>query len=331
MLTEKESYLKIKDIFSNKKSNTKILFGVDGLNTIASLPEVDMVVTSVVGMIGLVPTIKAIKAKKDIALANKETLVVGGELVTKLSKENNIKIFPVDSEHSAVFQCLQGNNFDEVANLILTASGGPFRGKTKDQLSKVTVKEALNHPNWSMGKKLTIDSATLMNKGLEVIEAHFLFNLPYENIKVVVHPQSIVHSMVEYRDGSVMAQLATADMRLPIQYALNYPKRKEAVIDKLDFYSVGNLSFEKPDTDTFRPLKLAYEAGRIGGTMPAILNCANEEAVSLFLANKINFLDIGNILEECMNKFTSQSTYTLDDLLDLEIKVKKYVKDKFIK
>ena len=331
VLTEKESYLKLKDIFSNKKSNTKILFGVDGLNTIASLPEVDMVVTSVVGMIGLVPTIKAIKAKKDIALANKETLVVGGELVTKLSKENNVKIFPVDSEHSAVFQCLQGNNFDEVANLILTASGGPFRGKTKDQLLNVTVKEALNHPNWSMGKKLTIDSATLMNKGLEVIEAHFLFNLPYENIKVVVHPQSIVHSMVEYRDGSVMAQLATADMRLPIQYALNYPQRKEAVIDKLDFYSVGNLSFEKPDTDTFKPLKLAYEAGKIGGTMPAILNCANEEAVSLFLANKINFLDIGNILEECMNKFTSQSTYTLDDLLDLEIKVKKYVKDKFIK
>jgi 1-deoxy-D-xylulose-5-phosphate reductoisomerase len=331
VLTEKESYLKLKDIFSNKKSNTKILFGVDGLNTIASLPEVDMVVTSVVGMIGLVPTIKAIKAKKDIALANKETLVVGGELVTKLSKENNVKIFPVDSEHSAIFQCLQGNNFDEVANLILTASGGPFRGKTKDQLLNVTVKEALNHPNWSMGKKLTIDSATLMNKGLEVIEAHFLFNLPYENIKVVVHPQSIVHSMVEYRDGSVMAQLATADMRLPIQYALNYPQRKEAVIDKLDFYSVGNLSFEKPDTDTFKPLKLAYEAGKIGGTMPAILNCANEEAVSLFLANKINFLDIGNILEECMNKFTSQSTYTLDDLLDLEIKVKKYVKDKFIK
>jgi len=331
VLTEKESYLKLKDIFSNKKSNTKILFGVDGLNTIASLPEVDMVVTSVVGMIGLVPTIKAIKAKKDIALANKETLVVGGELVTKLSKENNVKIFPVDSEHSAVFQCLQGNNFDEVANLILTASGGPFRGKTKDQLLNVTVKEALNHPNWSMGKKLTIDSATLMNKGLEVIEAHFLFNLPYENIKVVVHPQSIIHSMVAYRDGSVMAQLATADMRLPIQYALNYPQRKEAVIDKLDFYSVGNLSFEKPDTDTFKPLKLAYEAGKIGGTMPAILNCANEEAVSLFLANKINFLDIGNILEECMNKFTSQSTYTLDDLLDLEIKVKKYVKDKFIK
>lgn len=331
VVTEKKSYLKFKDIFSNKKSNTEILFGVDGLNTIASLPEVDMVVTSVVGMIGLVPTIKAIKAKKDIALANKETLVVGGELVTKLSRENNVKIFPVDSEHSAVFQCLQGNNFDEVANLILTASGGPFRGKTKDQLSKVTVKEALNHPNWSMGKKLTIDSATLMNKGLEVIEAHFLFNLPYENIKVVVHPQSIVHSMVEYRDGSVMAQLAAADMRLPIQYALNYPKRKEAVIDKLDFYNVGNLSFEKPDVSTFKPLKLAYEAGKIGGTMPAILNCANEEAVSLFLANKINFLDIGNILEECMNKFTSQNKYTLEDLLDIEIKVKKYVKDKFIK
>ena len=203
--------------------------------------------------------------------------------------------------------------------------------QSKDQLLNVTVKEALNHPNWNMGKKLTIDSATLMNKGLEVIEAHFLFNLPYEKIKVVVHPQSIIHSMVAYRDGSVMAQLATADMRLPIQYALNYPKRKEAVIDKLDFYNIGNLSFEKPDTDTFKPLKLAYEAGKIGGTMPAILNCANEEAVSLFLANKINFLDIGNILEECMNKFDSQNKYTLEDLLDIEIKVKKYVKDKFIK
>ncbi len=331
VVTEKKSYLKFKDIFSNKKSNTKILFGIDGLNTIASLPEVDMVVTSVVGMIGLVPTIKAIKAKKDIALANKETLVVGGELVTKLAQENNVKILPVDSEHSAVFQCLQGNNFNEVANLILTASGGPFRGKTKDQLLNVTVKEALNHPNWNMGKKLTIDSATLMNKGLEVIEAHFLFNLPYEKIKVVVHPQSIIHSMVAYRDGSVMAQLATADMRLPIQYALNYPKRKEAVIDKLDFYNIGNLSFEKPDVDTFKSLKLAYEAGKIGGTMPAILNCANEEAVSLFLSNKIKFLDIGNILEECMNKFDSQNKYTLEDLLDIEIKVKKYVKDKFIK
>ena len=225
--------------------------------------------------------------------------------------------------------------------MILTASGGPFRGKTKDQLLNVTVKEALNHPNWNMGKKLTIDSATLMNKGLEVIEAHFLFNLPYEKIKVVVHPQSIIHSMVAYRDGSVMAQLATADMRLPIQYALNYPKRKEAVIDKLDFYNIGNLSFEKPDVDTFKSLKLAYEAGKIGGTMPAILNCANEEAVSLFLSNKIKFLDImsicnslldiGNILEECMNKFDSQNKYTLEDLLDIEIKVKKYVKDKFIK
>ncbi|MFL0195914.1 1-deoxy-D-xylulose-5-phosphate reductoisomerase [Clostridium sp. WILCCON 0269] len=329
VLTEENAYLKFKDYCSNKNVNAKVLFGIEGLNTIASLPDVDMVVTSVVGMVGLVPTINAIRAGKDIALANKETLVVGGELVTKLARDNKIKIIPVDSEHSAIFQCLKGNDSDDVEKLILTASGGPFRRKTKEQLLNVTVKQALNHPSWKMGKKLTIDSATLMNKGLEVIEAHFLFNISYDKIKVVIHPESIVHSMVEYKDGSVIAQLSSTDMRLPIQYALNYPKRREAVVDRLDFYNMKNLSFEKPDLDTFKPLKLAYEAGRIGGTMPAILNCANEAAVELFLSNKIKFLDIIRILEECMNKFTYCGSYTLEDLLHTEIKVKEYVKNKF--
>ncbi|WP_368487649.1 1-deoxy-D-xylulose-5-phosphate reductoisomerase [Clostridium sp. BJN0013] len=331
VLTEKNAYLKFKDYCSNKNVNAKILFGIDGLNTIATLPDIDMVVTSVVGMVGLVPTIKAIESGKDIALANKETLVVGGELVIKLAKKNKIKIFPVDSEHSAIFQCIKGNDFQDIERLYLTASGGPFRGKTKEQLLDVTVKEALNHPSWKMGKKLTIDSATLMNKGLEVIEAHFLFDMPYEKIKVVVHPESIVHSMVEYKDGSVMAQLASTDMRLPIQYALNYAERKKALVNRLDFYNMKKLSFEKPDTNTFKPLKLAYEAGKIGGTMPAILNCANEAAVELFLFNKIKFLDISYILEECMNKFTYLNKYTLEDLLNIEIKVKEYVKDRFNK
>lgn len=331
VLTERNAYLKFKDYCNNKNINTNILFGMDGLTTISTLTDVDMVVTSVVGMVGLVPTIKAIESGKDIALANKETLVVGGELVTKLAQENKIKIFPVDSEHSAIFQCIKGNNFEDIETLYLTASGGPFRGRNKDHLLHVTVKEALNHPNWEMGKKLTIDSATLMNKGLEVIEAHFLFDMPYEKIKVVIHPESIIHSMVEYKDGSVMAQLASADMRLPIQYALNYAKRKEALVNKLDFYNMKSLTFEKPDLHTFKPLKLAYEAGKTGGTMPAILNCANEEAVELFLSNKIRFLDISYILEDCMNKFTHINMYTIEDLLDTEIKVKKYVKDKFSK
>lgn len=331
VVTEKNAYFKFKDYCSNKNLNIKILFGIEGLNIIASLPDIDMVLTSVVGMVGLVPTIKAIESGKDIALANKETMVVAGDLVTKLSKKNNVKIFPVDSEHSAIYQCIKGNEFKDIERLYLTASGGPFRGKTREQLLNVTVEEALNHPSWKMGKKLTIDSATLMNKGLEVIEAHFLFDMPYEKIKVVVHPESIVHSMVEYKDGSVMAQLASADMRLPIQYALNYAKKKKALVSRLDFYNMKNLSFEKPDMDTFKPLKLAYEAGKVGGTMPAILNCANEAAVELFLLNKIKFLDISCILEECMNKFTYSNIYTVEDLLHTEIKVRKYVKDRFSK
>lgn len=329
VLNEKSAYIKLKEYCSNKNLNVQILFGIEGLNTIASLEEVDMVVTSVVGIIGLIPTLSAIRAGKTIALANKETMVSGGEIVKAESKKYNAHIIPVDSEHGAVFQCLRGNEIQDVNKLIITASGGPFRGKKRDELKNVTVEAALNHPKWKMGSKLTIDSSTLMNKGLEVIEAHFLFDMPYEKIQVVVHPESIIHSMVEYNDGSVIAQLGSTDMRLPIQYALNYPKRSEGVVDKLDFYKLGSLNFEEPDMDTFIPLKLAYEAGKSGGTMPAILNCANEAAVSLFLNKKVKFLDIMDILKDCMNRFEKKDNYTLDDILDVNKKVKDYVNCKY--
>ena len=296
-----------------------------GLNAIASMPEVDMVVTSVVGMIGLEPTMHAIKAGKDIALANKETLVVAGELVMGEARKHGVKILPVDSEHGAIFQCLQGNEKSDVANLLLTASGGPFRGKCREELLDTTVDEALSHPNWNMGKKISIDSATLMNKGLEVIEAHWLFDMPYDNINVIVHPQSIIHSMVEYVDGSILAQLSNPDMRLPIQYALNFPERKKSVIKKLDFFELQSLTFEKPDMSTFRCLELAYEAGKAGGTMPAILNAANEAAVALFLNKKIKFLDIGRIIEDCMSRFAVSREFTIEDVISLDSEVKKYV------
>lgn len=331
VLTEEKAYLKLKQYCSNNSIDTEVLFGVEGLSIIASLPEIDMVVTSVVGMIGLVPTIKAIRAGKDIALANKETLVVGGQLVMEEAKKHKVNILPVDSEHGAIFQCLRGNKASEVKKILLTASGGPFRGRKTEELLDVTVDQALKHPKWNMGRKLTIDSSTLMNKGLEVIEAHWLFDIDYDNIEVIVHPQSIVHSMVEYKDGSVIAQLGSTNMCLPIQYALKYPERGECVVDKLDFYTIGDLTFEKPDMETFKPLKLAYEAGKIGGTMPAILNCANEAAVELFLNKRIKFLEIGKILEECMNKFEVKQTYTLEDVLEIDVKVKEYVKSKFNK
>ncbi|MTK14144.1 MAG: 1-deoxy-D-xylulose-5-phosphate reductoisomerase [Clostridiaceae bacterium] len=329
VLTEEKAYREVKEYCSNIGKSIKILFGMDGLNTIASLPEVDIVVTSVVGMIGLVPTITAIKSGKDIALANKETLVTGGKLVMSEAKKHNVKILPVDSEHGAIFQCLQGNEKSSVNKILLTASGGPFRGKKEYELSEVTVDEALKHPRWNMGKKISIDSATLMNKGLEVIEAHFLFDIDYDQIEVVVHPESVIHSMVEYIDGSVISQMGSTDMKLPIQYALNYPERKDAVVEKLDFYKMGTLTFEKPDMDTFKPLKLAYEAGKAGGTMPAILNAANECAVDLFLNKRIKFLQIGNILEMCMDKFAIQQNYTLEYILQLDSKVKSYVNENF--
>ena len=247
----------IKNFCTNNSCEIEVYKGMEGLIKIATLQEIDIVVTSVVGMIGLVPTIEAIKAKKDIALANKETLVVAGEIVIKAAKQYGVQILPVDSEHGAIFQCLQGNNKKDLKNIILTASGGPFRGKQREELKNITVEEALNHPNWSMGKKITIDSATLMNKGLEVIEAHFLFDCPYDNIKPIVHPQSIVHSMVEYKDASIIAQLGSADMRLPIQYALNYPIREERVANSIDFYEISTLTFEKPDLKTFKCLLIS--------------------------------------------------------------------------
>ncbi|KJZ93750.1 1-deoxy-D-xylulose 5-phosphate reductoisomerase [Clostridium sp. IBUN22A] len=307
----------------------KVFEGIDGLNKIASLDEIDIVVTSVVGMIGLEPTLKAIEAKKDIALANKETLVVAGELVMKAAKENNVKILPVDSEHSAIDQSLRGNNIKTLRKIILTASIGPFRGKATEELKKVKVEDALKHPKWNMGRKISIDSATLMNKGLEVIEAHWLFDCDYDNIQVLVHPQSIIHSMVEYTDGSIIAQLGAQDMRLPIQYALNYEERKDLIADTIDFYEINKLTFEKPDMDTFKALKLAFKAGKIGGLMPTILNGANEAAVELFLNKKIEFLDIADYIERAMEAFKEEGCkeVSLEKVIDLDKRVKKYVRE----
>jgi 1-deoxy-D-xylulose-5-phosphate reductoisomerase len=324
-MMDKESFNKIKEYCREKNFDIEVLHGLEGLNTIATIKEVDIVVTSIVGMIGLIPTLKAIEARKNIALANKETLVVGGELVTKAARDNNVSILPVDSEHGAIFQCLQGNKLNEVHKIILTASGGPFRGRKIDELREILPEQALKHPKWNMGKKISIDSATLMNKGLEVIEAHWLFNVDYNDIEVLVHPQSIIHSMVEYIDGSVMAQLAAPDMRLPIQYALNYPDRSQSVIQRLDFYNIRELTFERPDLDTFKGLKLAFEAGKAGGLMPTILNAANEAVVELFLNYKIRFLDIPNIIEECMNKFPNSCRLDLEELLSMDKMVREFV------
>ena len=322
----------IKNFCTNNSYEIEVYKGMDGLVKIATLQEIDILVTSVVGMIGLVPTIEAIKAKKDIALANKETLVVAGEIVIKAAKQYGVQILPVDSEHGAIFQCLQGNNKKDLKNIILTASGGPFRGKQREELKNITVEEALNHPNWSMGKKITIDSATLMNKGLEVIEAHFLFDCPYDNIKPIVHPQSIVHSMVEYKDASIIAQLGSADMRLPIQYALNYPIREERVANSIDFYEISTLTFEKPDLKTFKCLELAFIAGKEGGLMPTVLNGANEKAVELFLDKKIKFLEIADVIEEAMNDFRdkcNKEELTIQNIIKIDQEVREYVLNKF--
>lgn len=330
-MMDKNSSKEIQEYIKENSLEIEVYSGIEGLIKIATLEEINIVVTSVVGMIGLRPTIEAIRAKKDIALANKETLVVAGEIVMKEAKENGVKILPVDSEHSAIFQALRGNKEGEVKNILLTASGGPFRGRTLKDLEKVTLKDALNHPNWSMGRKITIDSASLMNKGLEVIEAHFLFNCDYENIKVVVHPQSMIHSMVEYKDNSIMAQIGSPDMRLPIQYALNYPDRKEEIAKEIDFYEMCNLTFEKPDMETFKCLKLAFEAGKRGGLMPTILNGANEEAVALFLEEKIKFLDIGNIIEKALEKYSNRidEALTIENIIELDREVKEYVRNNF--
>ena len=304
--------------------NIRVVSGMNGLVEAATYEGVDTVVTSVVGNVGLKPTFEAIRAGKNIALANKETLVSAGQLVMDLAKKHNINIYPVDSEHSAIFQSLQGNEGNKIERILLTASGGPFRGKNREELLHVTASDALKHPNWSMGNKITIDSATLMNKGLEVMEAKWLFGVDVDQIEVLVHPQSIVHSAVEYEDGAIVAQLGEPDMRVPIQYALTYPKRIKNPFPRVDFTQRNNLTFDKPDMETFKCLSLAYRALKTGGTLPAVLNGANEVAVARFLKGEIGFLDIPELIEQTMDAYTVKYEYTLEDLLEADAWAKDY-------
>lgn len=296
----------------------KVVFGMDGLIEAATVKSADIVVTAIVGMIGIRPTIAAIEAGKDIALANKETLVCAGHIIMPLAKEKNVKILPVDSEHSAIFQSLQGSKGAVIEKILLTASGGPFRGKTYEELENVTVEDALKHPNWSMGKKITIDSATMINKGLEVMEARWLFDVPISRIQVTVHPQSILHSAVEFEDGAIIGQMGTPDMRLPILYALYYPDRQPLSGDKLDLFDIGTLEFLKPDFETFFGLQLAFEAMNAGGNMPTVFNAANEKAVALFLDKKISFLQIPEIIGSAMAEVDYIKSPKLEDILATE-------------
>lgn len=298
--------------------NVKIVSGMDGLIEVSTLSDVEILVTAIVGMIGIRPTIEAVKCGKNIALANKETLVTAGHIIMPLAKENHVSILPVDSEHSAIFQSLQGNEQRAVHKILLTASGGPFRGKREEDLLNIRVEDALKHPNWTMGQKITIDSSTMVNKGLEVIEAKWLFDVEVDKVQVVVQPQSIIHSMVEYVDGAIMAELGTPDMKLPIQYALYYPKRRYLPGERLDFWSLGRLDFEKPDMDTFYGLKLAYEAGKAGGTLPTVFNAANELAVKQFLNREIKYLEIIEIIEDCMKAHKNIENPSLEQILDTE-------------
>ena len=317
VLADETAYKKL----SKKKfRGTEIAGGRQAFIDAAAFGNSEIVLTAMSGFAGLEPTIKAIKARKNIALANKETLVVAGELITKYAELCGVKILPVDSEHGAFFQCLQGEDMRKINKLLLTASGGPFRGKTRDELKNVIVKEVLAHPTWNMGKKITVDSATLVNKGLEVIEAKFLYGVDYDQIQVVVHPQSIVHSMVEFCDGSVIAQLAVPDMRLPIQYALTYPRRLFSPVKPLNFWELNSLTFEKPDLETFRGLNYAYAAGKIGGTLPCTFNAANEVAVNAFLQGRIKFLNIYDVIEDVMSRREVLQNPTFEDLIteDLE-------------
>lgn len=299
----------------------EVLWGMEGLLAVAAEPESEILVTAIVGMLGIRPTIAAIEAGKTIALANKETLVTAGHLIMPLAKEKNVRILPVDSEHSAIFQSLDVSKGNRIEKILLTASGGPFRGKTKSELSQIEVEDALKHPNWTMGRKITIDSSTLVNKGLEVMEAKWLFDVELSQIEVVVHPQSVIHSAVEYEDGAVIAQLGTPDMRLPIQYALYYPKRRPLSGKRLDLFSLGQLTFEKPDTDTFLGLALAYEAMRRGGNIPTVYNAANEKAVSLFLERKISYPQITEIIAFCMEQIPLIETPGLEQILETEASV----------
>ena len=322
----------LKNRLDSQNMGVEVVCGVDGLSTVATIEEADIVVTAVVGMIGLIPTMEAIKKGKTIALANKETLVTAGELVMHLAKEKNVSILPVDSEHSAIFQCLQGNAHQSIDKLILTASGGPFRSFSKEELTKVTVEQALKHPNWVMGSKITIDSATLMNKGLEVIEAKHLFDVSPSQIDVVVHKESIIHSMVAYEDGSTIAQLGMPDMRHPIAYALYYPERRAAkYIEKLDLVKVGQLSFEAPRKEDFPCLKLAYDALEIGGSMPAVLNAANEEVVASFLNKQISFMQIPEIIHRVMDKHICINSPSLEQILDSDRWAREYSREQVTK
>ena len=305
--------------------DVEVLSGMDGLLDIVTMEEAETVVTAIVGMIGIRPTIAAIESGKTIALANKETLVTAGHIIMPLAKEKGVKILPVDSEHSAIFQSMNGEKKEQVEKILLTASGGPFRGRKTEDLLNIQVEDALKHPNWSMGRKITIDSATLVNKGLEVIEAKWLFDVSLEQIQVVVHPQSIIHSMVQYKDGGIIAQLGTPDMKLPIQYALFYPDRREMPGKKLDFYELGQMTFEKPDMDTFYGLRLAFDAAKAGGSMPTVYNAANEKAVSLFLDRKIKFLQIPELIQKAMNNHKIIANPNVDEILSAEKEAYDYI------
>lgn len=325
VITDESKYQYMKDALAATK--IEVLAGCDALNEVVTATSIDMVLTALVGFAGLQPTVAAIRAGKDIALANKETLVVAGEHIMSLANQYNVKILPVDSEHSAIFQCLAGEPVDAVEKICLTASGGPFRGKNRDFLAHITKKEALKHPNWVMGQKITIDSASLMNKGLEVIEAKWLFNLAIEQIDVIVHPQSIIHSLVQFNDASLKAQLGLPDMKLPIQYALLYPDRPRNSFPRFSFVDYPQLSFEKPDLDTFANLKLAYQAIQLGGNMPCVLNAANEIAVAAFLNDDIGFLKMSTVIEETMQLVPFNLSPSLSDYVSIDKEARRVARE----
>ena len=329
VIANEEKYLQLKEALSDLP--VKVYAGADALSQIVESQPIDIVLASMVGYAGLRPTINAIKAGKAIALANKETLVVAGELINALANQYHTPVLPVDSEHSAIFQCVQAANGNPIDKILLTASGGPFRGKDKAFLKHVQLEDALKHPNWSMGRKITIDSSTMVNKGLEVIEAKWLFDVSCDDIRVVVQPKSVIHSMVQFKDGAVIAQLGTPDMKLPIQYALTYPERRYLPGERLDFWKMSEITFEKPDMETFKGLRLAYDACREGGSMPTVLNAANEKAVALFLDRKIAYLQIADIIEECMLKHTTVKEPSLEEILEIEQKVYSYILSKYDK
>lgn len=318
----------------NKYNNIRIVTGEEGLIETATIKYYDdgedVVINSLVGMIGLVPTIAAIKLERTILLANKETLVVGGEIITKLLKQYNSKLLPIDSEHSAILQCLEGRKKEEIKKLIITASGGAFRDLTREQLDNVTIDDALKHPNWSMGKKITVDCATMVNKGLEVIEAHFLFNVDYDNIETIIHKESIIHSMVEFKDKTIIAQMGKPDMRVPIQYAITYPNKRDYKLDEsLNLNKLFNLSLKQMDFERYPLLKLAYNVGKLGGVMPTVYNASNEEAVKLFINKKIKFLEIETIIIDAVSKFKNIVSPSLSQILKIDNEVREYVKSKY--